>query len=153
MVKKPPRSISAAPAGKRPGRRPPKPGGRIPQVEAQRAYRARLAAAGKLVRVVDAISVRGSIRISGVAGARPGQITVCPPSVRPAHPRNPDAPHQGANRLAELSMSQVLYSPGYQRTRRGHLLFALRESTPREVTWNVRSGVRIRNPHSSNGLE
>jgi hypothetical protein len=58
-----------------PGKRP---GGRIPQVEVQRAYRARLAAA--VVRVVDAISVRGSIRISGVAGARPGQITVCPPS-------------------------------------------------------------------------
>ena len=27
-----------------------------------------------------------------MAGARPGQITVCPPSVRPAHPRDPDAP-------------------------------------------------------------
>jgi hypothetical protein len=57
-MKKPPRSISAAPAGKRPRGRPPKPGGRIPQVEVQRAYRARLAAAGKVVRVVDAISVR-----------------------------------------------------------------------------------------------
>ena len=34
--------------------RPPKPGGRIPQVEVQRAYRARLAAAGKVVRIVDA---------------------------------------------------------------------------------------------------
>jgi hypothetical protein len=58
MVKKPPRSISAAPAGKRPRGRPPKPGGRIPQVEVQRAYRARLAAAGKVVRVVDTVSVR-----------------------------------------------------------------------------------------------
>ena len=58
MVKKAPRSISAAPGGKRPRGRPPKPGGRIPQVEVQRAYRARLAAAGKVVRVVDAVSVR-----------------------------------------------------------------------------------------------
>jgi len=33
--------------------RPPKPGGPIPQVEVQRAYRARLAAAGKVVRIVD----------------------------------------------------------------------------------------------------
>jgi hypothetical protein len=44
----------SAPAAKRRGR-PPKPGGRIPQVEVQRAYRARLAAAGKVVRVVDAV--------------------------------------------------------------------------------------------------
>ena len=34
--------------------RPPKPGGRLSQVEVQRAYRARLKAAGKVVRVVDA---------------------------------------------------------------------------------------------------
>ena len=27
-----------------------------------------------------------------MAGARPGQITVCPPSVRPAHPRDPGCP-------------------------------------------------------------
>ena len=26
-----------------------------------------------------------------MAGARPRQITLCPPSVRPAHPRDPDA--------------------------------------------------------------
>jgi hypothetical protein len=58
MVKRSPRSISAAPAGKRPRGRPPKPGGRIPQVEVQRAYRARLGAPGKAVRVVDAIPVR-----------------------------------------------------------------------------------------------
>jgi len=38
----------------RPRRRPPKPGGRIPQVEMQRAYRPRLKAAGKVVRTVDA---------------------------------------------------------------------------------------------------
>ena len=37
--------------------RPPKPGGRIPQVEVQRAYRARLKAAGKIVRIVDANAV------------------------------------------------------------------------------------------------
>jgi hypothetical protein len=43
-----------APAAKRRGR-PPKPGGRIPQVEVQRAYRARLKAAGKVVKVVDAV--------------------------------------------------------------------------------------------------
>jgi hypothetical protein len=43
------------PAAKRRGR-PPKPGGPIPQVEIQRAYRARLAAAGKVVRLIDASS-------------------------------------------------------------------------------------------------
>ena len=48
------------PAAKRPPGRPPKPGGRIPQAEVQRAYRARLAAAGKVVRVVDADSVPSS---------------------------------------------------------------------------------------------
>jgi hypothetical protein len=37
--------------------RPPKSGVRIPQVEVQRAYRARLAAAGKVVRIVDAAAV------------------------------------------------------------------------------------------------
>ncbi len=49
----------ALPAGTRPRGRPPKPGGRIPQVEVQRAYRARLAAAGKVVRVVDAAAMTG----------------------------------------------------------------------------------------------
>jgi hypothetical protein len=34
--------------------RPPKPGGPMPQVEVQRAYRDRLKAAGKTVRLVDA---------------------------------------------------------------------------------------------------
>jgi hypothetical protein len=42
------------PAAKRPPGRPPKPGGRISQADVQRAYRARLAAAGKVVRIVDA---------------------------------------------------------------------------------------------------
>ena len=46
----------AIPATTRPRGRPPKPGGPIPQVEVQRAYRARLEAA--VVRVVDAASVR-----------------------------------------------------------------------------------------------
>lgn len=55
MAKRPPHVIPAAPAAKRPRGRPPKPGGRIPQAEVQRAYRARLAAAGKVVRVVDAV--------------------------------------------------------------------------------------------------
>jgi hypothetical protein len=50
----PPRS---APAVKRPRGRPPKPGGRLSQVEVQRAYRARLAAAGKVVRIVDAATL------------------------------------------------------------------------------------------------
>jgi hypothetical protein len=50
MAKSPPLSASAV---KRRGR-PPKPGGRMSQVEVQRAYRARLAAAGKVVRIVDA---------------------------------------------------------------------------------------------------
>jgi hypothetical protein len=42
------------PAAKGPPGRPPKVGGRISQAEVQRAYRARLAAAGKVVRIVDA---------------------------------------------------------------------------------------------------
>jgi hypothetical protein len=37
--------------------RPPKPGGRTPQVEVQRAYHARLAAAGKVVKIVDAAAL------------------------------------------------------------------------------------------------
>lgn len=48
---KPPPAVAS---GARPRGRPPKPGGRIPQAEVQRAYRARLAAAGKVVRIVDA---------------------------------------------------------------------------------------------------
>ena len=48
-----PRKPAPPPAKPRRGR-PPKPGGRTPQVEVQRAYRARLAAAGKVVRIVDA---------------------------------------------------------------------------------------------------
>jgi hypothetical protein len=52
MAKKP--SSPSVPATTRPRGRPPKPGGPIPHIEAQRAYRARLAAAGKVVVAVDA---------------------------------------------------------------------------------------------------
>ena len=52
MAKKPTSQPAHAPRPRR--GRPPKPGGPIPQVEVQRAYRARLAAAGKVVRIVDA---------------------------------------------------------------------------------------------------
>jgi PHD/YefM family antitoxin component YafN of YafNO toxin-antitoxin module len=51
---KTPSPPASAPAVKRPRGCPPKPGGRMSQVEVQRAYRARLAAAGKVVRIVDA---------------------------------------------------------------------------------------------------
>jgi hypothetical protein len=50
----PPASIASTP--RRPGR-PPKPTGKLSQVEIQRAYRARLAAAGKVVRIIDAAAV------------------------------------------------------------------------------------------------
>jgi hypothetical protein len=49
-----PKPPSSAPTGARRRGRPPKTGGRTPQVEVQRAYRARLVAAGKVVRIVDA---------------------------------------------------------------------------------------------------
>ena len=55
MPKKP-APPSDPPAKPRRGR-PPKPGGRTPQVEVQRAYRARLVAAGKVVRIIDANAV------------------------------------------------------------------------------------------------
>jgi hypothetical protein len=48
-----PRSVPAAKAVKHPRGRPPRPGGPTPQVEIQRAYRARLKAAGKVVKLVD----------------------------------------------------------------------------------------------------
>jgi hypothetical protein len=49
-----PRSVPPAKSTKRPRGRPPRPGGRKPQAEVQRAYRARLKAAGKAVKLVDA---------------------------------------------------------------------------------------------------
>ena len=63
MAKKP--ATPSDPTAKPRRGRPPKPGGRIPQVEVQRAYRARLAAAGKVVRTVDAGAV--STTPAGVA--------------------------------------------------------------------------------------
>jgi hypothetical protein len=60
-----PKPRSSAPTGARRRGRPPKPGGRTPEVEVQRAYRARLAAAGKVVRIVDAAAVDpASARVS-----------------------------------------------------------------------------------------
>jgi hypothetical protein len=48
------RSVPPAKPVKRPRGRPPQPGGPKPQAEIQRAYRARLKAAGKVVTIVDA---------------------------------------------------------------------------------------------------
>lgn len=45
-------------------------------------------------RIGHRFDVLESIRIPGAAGARPGQIPVCPP-VRPAQPSDPVAPHPG----------------------------------------------------------
>jgi hypothetical protein len=59
------------PAAKRRGR-PPKPGGRTPQVEVQRAYRARLKAAGKAVRIVDATATAGAVPIPDFDPAKDG---------------------------------------------------------------------------------
>jgi hypothetical protein len=56
MAKKAAPPASSPPAPRRPGR-PPKPGGKLSQVEIQRAYRARLAAAGKVVKIVNAATV------------------------------------------------------------------------------------------------
>jgi hypothetical protein len=55
MAKNAARSPSVPPAQppKPPRGRPPQPGGSKPQAEIQRAYRARLAAAGKVVTIVD----------------------------------------------------------------------------------------------------
>jgi hypothetical protein len=59
MAKKPtpPPTTAAVPAVKRRPGRPPKPGGPTPLAEVQRAYRARLAAVGKIVRLVNAAHV------------------------------------------------------------------------------------------------
>jgi len=59
------------PAAKRRGR-PPKPGGRTPQVEVQRAYRARLKAAGKAVRIVDATASAATVPIPDFDPAKDG---------------------------------------------------------------------------------
>jgi hypothetical protein len=59
MAKNPNRHPSgpSAPVVKRPRGRPPSPGGPKSQAEIQRAYRARLAAAGKVVRIADTATV------------------------------------------------------------------------------------------------
>jgi hypothetical protein len=51
------RSVPPAKPIKRPRGRPPRPGGPTPQAEVQRAYRARLKAAGKVLKLVDADAV------------------------------------------------------------------------------------------------
>jgi hypothetical protein len=68
------------PPAKRPRGRPPKPGGPTPQVEIQWAYRARLAAAGKVVRLVDAASASPVLTsIPGVALPKTsGKVLVLP---------------------------------------------------------------------------
>ena len=78
MAKKP-RSPPAPPAKRRRGR-PPKPGGPTPQVEIQRAYRARLAAAGKVVRLVDAApgnAATGSPALPSIPDFDPATQLVC----------------------------------------------------------------------------
>ena len=59
MAKNPTRHppAPAAPVAKRRRGRPPSPNGPKSQAEIQRAYRARLAAAGKVVRLIDAVVV------------------------------------------------------------------------------------------------
>jgi hypothetical protein len=75
MAKKPkPRSPPAPPAKRRRGR-PPKPGGPTPQAEIQRAYRARLAAAGKVLRLVDVASA--SPALASIPGFDPATQLVC----------------------------------------------------------------------------
>ena len=73
MAKKP-RSPPAPPAKRRRGR-PPKPGGPKPQAEIQRAYRARLAAAGKVFRLVDAVSA--SPALASIPGFEPARQLIC----------------------------------------------------------------------------
>jgi hypothetical protein len=75
MAKKrsPPPTIQAAPAVKRRGR-PPRPGGPKPQVEVQRAHRARLTVAGKVVRLVDAVAMTPP---SAIPGFDPATQLIC----------------------------------------------------------------------------
>jgi hypothetical protein len=67
--------VPAAPVAKRKRGRPPSPNGPKSQAEIQRAYRARLAAAGKLVRIVDA---------SAIDSAAPGVAVASFPDFDPA---------------------------------------------------------------------
>jgi hypothetical protein len=60
--------------------RPPKPGGRVPQIEVQRAHRAQLAAAGKVVRIVDAVPVSPAVASpmpAAVDGFDPATQMIC----------------------------------------------------------------------------
>jgi hypothetical protein len=60
MAKTPARRSRVVPPGtsvKRPRGRPPRPGGPKSQAEVQRAYRARLAAAGKVFKLIDAAAI------------------------------------------------------------------------------------------------
>ena len=77
MAKNPKRHppVPAAPVAKRKRGRPPSPNGPKSQAEIQRAYRARLAAAGKLVRIVDA---------SAIDSAAPGVAVASFPDFDPA---------------------------------------------------------------------
>src|ERR1700731_3180438 len=78
MAKKP-RKPPAPPAKRRRGRTP-KPGGPTPQVEIQRAYRARLAAAGKAVRLVDIVlgsAAPASPALASIPGFDPATQLVC----------------------------------------------------------------------------
>jgi hypothetical protein len=79
MVKNP-KPPPAAPIGARRHGRPPKPGGRIPQVEVQRVYRARLAVAGKVVRIVDATSadpVPPRVTLASIPDFDPATQLIC----------------------------------------------------------------------------
>jgi hypothetical protein len=60
-----PRSVPPAKAVQRPRGRPPRPGGRKPQAEIQRAYRARLKAAGKVLKLVDADTIADLAMVDG----------------------------------------------------------------------------------------
>jgi hypothetical protein len=60
-----PRSVPPTKAVKRPRGRPPQPGGRKPQAEIQRAYRARLKAAGKVLKLVDADTIADLAMVDG----------------------------------------------------------------------------------------
>jgi hypothetical protein len=61
-----PRSVLPAKAVKRLRGRPPRPGGPKPQAEIQRAYRARLKAAGKVLKLLDADAVADLAMIDGM---------------------------------------------------------------------------------------
>jgi hypothetical protein len=60
------RPVSPAKPVKPPRGRPPRPGGPTPQAEIQRAYRARLKAAGKIVAIVDADVLADQTMFQGI---------------------------------------------------------------------------------------